>query len=418
ATGPSAPGAQQSGGGGNPSLACAPGRNGGATDKGVTATRIRLASTAVLDGNAASLLADSPTGMKAVIDAANREGGICGRRLELTVVNDGFKPERGLAYIRNFIEDPTGYFALPVVPSAEGLSAAIANKEISRAGIPVVGTDGMRIEQYDEPWVWPVAAATVSTMRVMVRHAHEKLGVKTFAIVYDSKYKFGIEGAKAFEEQVKAVGGELVEKRELDPDRPSYSSDAQAFSEKCKDGRCDMIAMLLLPDAAKTWMAARPAPAAKYLAGAQTLFTERFARDCVQVAGYLCNGLAVWTGFNPPIGALAATPGVAKYVQDVRAVDPGIDVQNQFLQGAYLGMSVFVDALKRVGPELTRARLREVLDQMTYQSDLAPTLQWGPGRHHANIRARAFAMVVAQGTFTGWRDENTGFVADPVYENK
>jgi branched-chain amino acid transport system substrate-binding protein len=397
-------------------LTCAAGSNGNATDKGVTASKIRLATTAVLDGPGASLLSDAPTAMKAVIDKVNRAGGICGRRLELTVVNDSFKPEQGQGYIRNFIEDSTGYFALPVVPSAEGLSASIRAKLISKAGIPVVGTDGLRIEQFDDPWVWPVGSATVSTMRAMAKYAYDKLGARTFAIVYDSVYKFGIEGADAFAEQVNALGGQLVERRPLDPSRPSYSSDAQAFNEKCKNNKCDMVAMLLLPDAAKTWMAARPVPASKYTAGAQTLFTERFARDCVQAAGNLCSNLAVWTGYNPPIGAIASMPGVAQYVKDVRAMDPGIDVQNQFLEGAYLGMSVFVEAVRRVGPELTRDRLKEVLDHMTYPSDLAPPLTWSSGHHHANFRARAFAMVVAQGTFTGWRDEQTGAVPDPVYE--
>mgnify|MGYP006174921091 CR=1 FL=1 len=42
-------------------------------------------------------------------------------------------------------------------------------------GVPVVGTDGMLINQYQtpsggaQPWVWPVASATVSSARIMAR---------------------------------------------------------------------------------------------------------------------------------------------------------------------------------------------------------------------------------------------------------
>ncbi|MDQ1444746.1 MAG: hypothetical protein QOI20_1210, partial [Acidimicrobiaceae bacterium] len=236
----------------NPATAaamCAAGRNTGPSAPGVTANKIRLASTAVLDGPAASLLSSSPTAMQAVINKVNRAGGVCGRQLELTVVNDGFNAQRGSDFIRNFIDEK--YFALPVVPSAEGLSAAIAAKSISRAGIPVVGTDGMRLEQYDEPWVWPVATATASTMRIMARYGYEKVGARTFAIVWDDKYQFGIEGADAFRAEVQRLGGTVVAPIRLNPDLPSYGSDADNFNHLCANGKCDMVALLLLPDTAR-----------------------------------------------------------------------------------------------------------------------------------------------------------------------
>lgn len=398
-----------------PGLECAPGRNGGATDVGVSATEIRVASTVVLDGNAASLLSASPVAMRAVVSKVNRSGGICGRQLKLSVANDSFDAGTGQRYLRNFIDDKN--FALTVVPSAEGLSNAISGGYIAKAQVPVVGTDGMRIEQYEEPWVWPVATATASTMRIMAKYGREQKKANTFAIVYDSKYQFGLEGAKAFEDQVKSLGGTLTAKVALDPDKTAYGSEVDTFNRACASG-CDMVAMLLLPDAARSWMSAGPKAARLYTSAAQTLFSKQFAQQCVQASKNLCAGINVWTGYNPPIGPLTELPGVRQYINDVKSVDPGVDVENQFAQGAYLGMTVFVEALRHVGPDLTRARLREELDKMDFKTDLSPTLSWRPGRHHANGRARAFSMVVAQGTFTGWRDENTGFIIDPALEGR
>ncbi|MDQ3756902.1 MAG: ABC transporter substrate-binding protein, partial [Actinomycetota bacterium] len=397
---------------GNASLECAAGKNGGATDRGVSGNKIRLASTAVLDGAARSLLADSVTGMKAVVDKVNRAGGICGRLLDLTIVNDSFSDRDGLRILRNFMEE--GYFALPVVPSAEGLGAAIQGGWVQRAGIPVVGTDGMRQEQYGDSLVWPVASATVTSMRVMAKYAYQQKGARTFAIVWDRKYKFGREGKDAFVKQVEAMGGTVVD-TPLDPDQSSYASEANEFNSRCGGDKCDMVALLLLPDTAEKWMVREPAKGRVYTAGAQTLFTNSFAQKCVQAAGVSCNGLAVWTGYNPPIGPLASRPGIAQYVNDVRALSPSIDVNNQFLEGAYLGMTVFVEALRRTGPELTRARLRTVLDSMTHETDLTSTLRWEPGNHAANVRAQSFSIVATQGTFTGWRDDGTGFLLDPAH---
>lgn len=405
---------------GKQGLECARGRNGGATDTGVNGSQIHLASTVVQGGPARSLLQDSVLGMKAVIDKVNRPGGVCGRLLSLTVNDDGFDAVRGQQYIENYINQ--GFFALPVVPSAEGLSSAIAAKSIARAGIPVVGSDGMRIEQYNEAWVWPVATATVSTMRILASYGYHNKGARTFAIVWDSKYKFGIEGADAFKHQVASFPGCAPSKEgelspciradiALDPLQSSYSTEVNQFNGLCG---CDMVALLLLPDAGEKWFARGPDMGEKYTAGAQTLFSDDFAEKCTRAAGDLCHGLAVWTGYVPAIGPLRGLPGIEAFENDVRAVSPRIDVRNQFLQGAYLGMSVFVEALRKVGPELTRARLREVLDSMTYQSDLASTLSWQPGKHAANVRARAFAIVTSTGDFRDWRDEHTDWVADPV----
>lgn len=393
-------------------LSCAAGRNGGATDIGVSPSSIRLASTVVQDGPAASLLGDSPKAMLAVVNRVNRAGGICGRTLDLELVNDGFDAQRGQVFLRNFINSKS-YFALPVVPSAEGLSAAISSGDIARAGIPVVGSDGMRIEQYEEPWVWPVATATVSTMRAMVKYGVKNRKAKTFGIVWDSKYKFGVEGKEAFVDMVERLGGTVITDVALDPEQPSYASEAQRFNEACGGDRCDMVALLLLPDAAAKWLSRRPAMGGRVTSGAQTLFTDSFGRACVESAGDLCNGFVVWTGFNPPVGRLASLPGVARFIEDVRSVDPQVDIRNQFLQGAYLGMEVFVEALRRVGPNLTRARLRTTLDQMRFDTDLSGPLQWRRGDHRANPRAQAFTLVSVSSNFTGWRRDGAGWIQDP-----
>jgi ABC-type branched-subunit amino acid transport system substrate-binding protein len=389
-----------------PGLACVAGQNGGATDTGVTATRIRLASTMVQSGIGASFLGQSPIGMQAVVQKINRAGGICGRILELRLVDDGWRADLGQSFIQNFIKE--GYFALPVVPSSEGLTQAITARDIGKARIPVVGSDGMLIQQYQSPWVWPVATATVSTMRIMAKHGYAK-GSRSFAIVYDARYKFGKEGADAFQSYVHRLPGATLKAFvDIQPGQASYSSEIQEFNTACKDG-CDFVAMLLEPATAETWIAGRPRFGAKLTSGAQTLFNERFAKNC----GAPCEGMLVWTGYNPPIGTLASLPGVRQYVNDVRSISPTADETNQFLQGAYLGMSVFVDALQRVGPNLTRAGLKQVLDHLTYSSDLSSPLAWTAARRFANTRAQAFSIVVAQGSFAGFRNEQTGFIPDP-----
>jgi ABC-type branched-subunit amino acid transport system substrate-binding protein len=400
------------------SVQCAPGRNGGSTDKGVGKDKIRLASTHVLSGQGASFLGDSHVGMQAVVSNVNSQGGICGRLIDLTLRDDGWDAALGASFLQNFVNDPTGYFALSVVPSSEGLTQAIRAKAIGNAGIPVVGSDGMLQEQYQDPWVWPVATATASTMRAMARHAYEQLGARQFGIVYDNRYKFGREGARAFKDYVSKLPGARVDAYlGLQPGQPSYP-ETETFNGKCGPAkRCEFVAMLLEPGTADAWINSmgddkdgrRLGFGSKGTGGAQPLFNASFARSC----GQPCDGMLLWTGYNPPIGEKRNLPGVAKYVADVRAIDPGADVNNQFLEGAYLGMSVLAEALRQAGPNLTRDRLRQVLDSMTFTTDLASPLAWGPGRHDANLGAQAFVVRTAAGSFSGFADSGTGFIRDP-----
>ena len=389
-------------------LECNAGKNGGDTDIGVTATSIALASTIVKTGPGSSFLADSPTGMQAVATKVNSAGGVCGRLLNMTLRDDGWDAQRGLQFLKNFINEQK-YFAFPVVPSSEGLTAAIEAGIISKEGIPVVGSDGMLRQQYEDEWVWPVATATESTMRVMAKFGYDE-GARCFGIVYDKFYRFGKEGAEAFRQYVKAQkGARMCADVGILPAQASYGSEIQRFNSAC-NGKCEFVAMLLEPGTALTWINGRPEFGSLYTSGAQTLFNSGFATDC----GKSCGGMLVWTGYNPPIGNLAGLPEVREYVNDVRAVDPTADTSNQFLEGAYFGMKIFVEALRRVGPELTRERLQAVLNSEKFKTDLASTLSWGKTARHANCRAQAFSMVVAQGSFAGFKNMQTGFIADPV----
>lgn len=398
-------------------LECAPGKNGGATDKGVSGNKIKLASTHVLSGPGSSFLGSSHIGMEAVISNVNSTGGICGRLLELTLRDDEWDAARGAQFIQNFVQSGE-YFALPVVPSSEGLTQAIKSRYIESAKVPVVGTDGMLKEQYQDPYVWPVATATVSTMRIMAKHAYEALGARQFGIVYDARYKFGKEGARAFKDYIEKLPGAKVDAYiPIQPGQPSYP-DAETFNSKCgSTKRCEFVAMLLEPGTAISWINSmgddsggrRLGFGSKGTGGAQPLFNEKFARDC----GEACNGMLLWTGYNPPIGEKKNLPGVAKYVSDVQAINRGVDFNNQFLEGAYLGMTVFVEALKKMGPNVTRAGLKQVMDTMSYESDLASPLAYAPGKHYANLGAQAFVVRTAAGGFTGFADAKTGFIRDP-----
>lgn len=405
---------------GQQSASCAAGRNGGSTDVGVTNSTIKLASTVVDDGPGASFLGPVRISMSAVANQVNRAGGICGRQLSLELRNDSWQASTGCQYIQNFVESDK-VFALAVMPSSEGLRAC--DSYISGKGVPVVGSDGMLIHQYRNSWIWPVATSTISTMHIMAKNAWDR-GLKNFAIVFDAKYHFGVEGAFAFDQAYKRLSGHDVpgydsslkscQKRfcGIQPGQASYTSQHQAFDNDCFQQQaggtaCDFIAYLLEPDTAAAWISLGKSQSVA-TAGAQPLFSRSFAdSQCKQ----FCDGMWVWTGYRPPEGSYAGLAAEAEYQNTIAQSSSSADTDNQFLEGGYIGMRLLVTALKQVGADLTRANLRAVLDGMTFDSGLSNPLTYRPGRHFANTAATAFEIGYKQ-SFNGFRN-TTPFLTDP-----
>ena len=401
---------------------CRAGANGGKTDRGVTATEIKLGATVVQSGIGTSFLGPVVTGMNAVKNDVNRSGGICGRKVVLKLKDDGWDADRGYGYIRNLVEGEK-VFALAVNPSSEGLRIASNEGYFAKTQTPVLGTDGMLNSQYVDPWVWPVAASTVSTMHIMAKDAYDRLDARNFSIVFDTQYHFGVEGAFAFNAAVKRLTGKDIPGYfnpgsgggcsgrfcAISAGRPSYSTENKAFNTACFPGsnECDFLALLLEPNEALTFL--RDGFDRQVTKGmAQTLFSEQFASAC----GSTCDGATAWTGYLPPVGGLASKPAVAEYVNAVRRENQTVDVYNQFLEGGYLGMRYTVDVLRKVGPFLTRPGVMVVADSMPYDIGLSTSLKWSKGNHFANTAMQPF-IIQYQNGFNGFRSPGIGWVKDP-----
>lgn len=395
-----------------PGLECTRSGNGAETDRGVGADVVRMATTVAESGFAEAFLGEVRFGMEAVRGRINREGGVCGRGLSIEYRDDAWDPQRGAQYLRNFIQE--GIFAIPVCPSSEGCRVVIASGDLDSSKVPMVGTDGMLIEQYQredgsaQPFVTPVATATVSSARIMCQDAYKR-GARNFSIVFDKNYKFGSEGAEAFNACVKQLTGE---------DIPGYNS-----SHNCEESFCgvlaaqssyaqeaarfqegDFVALFLDPKTAEKWMSDPNSDSAsdvKFSYGAaQPLFTRGFAVNCQAQ----CHGMQVWTGFKPPIEDYARDPAVRQYVEDLKRTKPDADEYNAFTQGGYVGMLLLEAALKKVGPDLTRDRLKIALDATCLATGL--TIQkkicFTPNNRFANVTMQAFTIQY-RGQFAGWR---------------
>jgi len=274
----------------------------------------------------------------------------------------------------------------------------------------------MLLDQYKDPWVWPIATSTHSVMHVIADEAHQR-GAHDVAIVYEPKYRFGVEGNDAFTGEAHRLGMTIVQDLKLDVSQANLGNQAQAFVDGCTNNqqfdKCDFVAVLLEPATGASFVGAGGlgdgSHHPKYGYGVpQPLFLNAFATTCRA----RCNGMVAWTSFFPPIGQYG--PAVGTYVNDVKNVHPAADVTNPEVEGAYQGMRLLVQALTQLGASPTRAGLKQVLDSTTLDTGLAPAAKFSAGNHFAAVAAQGFKALYNGSDFTGWvpNPDHPGFITD------
>lgn len=411
-----------------------PGGSGDTT--GVTDSSIKFGATYVSDGLACAFLCEVRDAMEAVRNRVNSEGGVHGRQLQIDYKPDGWAADTGKRFIENLIQD--GVFAFAVSPSSEGLNAAANAGVFENEGVPVVGADGLNNSQFinvqtgeANPWIWPVATATTTNVHIIMKDAHNRLGDDLRpAIVFGNTYRFGVEGAYAFDQAYRELTGKDIEgyrDGETGCDQGSLycgirgnwdqGPETSKFQDACEQHNCNFILLLLEPATALNWMQNFTVPGSvtqENLAGAQPLFTTKFGDGCKAK----CEGMVVWTGYIPPTPEFlnADYPEVSKYSRELREQNARADVNNQFSMGGYIGMELLVEALEEAGKDLTRGRLVEALNSLSIDTGLtaAPELSWSADNKYANDRAHGFQMDWSenQGLFAGF-ERVTEPIQDP-----
>ena len=100
-------------------------------EDGVTADTITFGQAAVLEGPASALGLGMQMGLNAAFDEINAKGGVHGRKIKLTSVNDGYEPDRAIAATKKLIEEDK-VFALVDRHRREGA----VHGRVHRCGLP------------------------------------------------------------------------------------------------------------------------------------------------------------------------------------------------------------------------------------------------------------------------------------------
>lgn len=314
-------------------------------EQGVTADSIHLVQIAALDGPAAALGKGMNLGLTAAFTAANAAGGVHGRQIVLTALDDGYEPGRAVAALRQVIADDD---QLALIGSVGTAPARAMLPLTQSAGLPMIGpmTGAGFLRGQGAENVVNLRASYDAETAEWVRYLVETRGFSRIGILYqdDDFGRAGLAGVqKAMATRQMALVGQAAYLRN---------------SVAVKEGMLDLRA--LDPEAVVIVGAYRPAAA--FIAAAHAMaFRPVFvnisfvgSEALKQALGR--DGRGVIISQVVPLPTDASLPVVSEYQAALAAVAPDAPADFVSLEG-YLVGRMTVMALEAAGPSPTRSGL-------------------------------------------------------------
>jgi ABC-type branched-subunit amino acid transport system substrate-binding protein len=413
--GASAPGTQapKAGGGATPvpgSPAPAPaagGAGGGATDVGVTADSIKLGGI-FMYGYALGNLAVQPMHreMEAIVKAVNDTGGIHGRRLNYVDCDDGAPdPARTRACYKKLVEQEKIFAFMGGITFME----AQYQKDQERDKIPHGAPGSLYRETWQNPWAFPIHMDMTQEAYANADWVMKVHKVKKFGIICLNNAEM-LAACQLAEAYMTKLGAQQVFKRVYQPGTPDMSGDIVAAR------------------------AAGPEHILHYTV--DPTVTVRFFIDAQQQnywppKGMSGNHMALEV-IGGLMGEFPATKGYwtnttyklwgADYIAWQRKFAPNNKgLAHHVTQGQWFGSNAFLEAFKKVGPNLTREAVKNAMYQGEYATgpSLGQKFMWEPSKRYAegygNTKEYMYKYVNKNTTAKddGATGEPTGFIPAP-----
>ena len=328
-----------------------------AATPGVTANAVVFGQSACFSGPNRQLGIHYRAGIRAAFAERNASGGIGGRSLELTSLDDGYEPERAAANANRFAakDDVLAVIGGVGTPTAKRIVPVLRS-----AGIPFVGhiTGADFLGDHERnPHVVNLRASYLQELRVLVDHVVRKRGKKRFGIIYQDD-AFGRSVLRNYQTVLKEHGIHILAKSAFS--RNTHAVHAGLFTL----AKADLDAILIVGSYAANSEIINLANGLghEYLLGNLSFVLSSELRKRVEAPS---DRILVTEVMPDPMDTGRGI--VRSYQRALRAASasgagPAPPVFNELsLEGYILGRFV-ITVLERMGAELTRERfLRQAL---------------------------------------------------------
>lgn len=322
----------------------------GAAETGVEADAIIVGQSCALTGPAAELGSEMRLGAQLVFNEVNRSGGIFGRQIRLTTLDDGYEPDRAAANTRRLIGQDRvfalfGYVGTPTSNAALPI--------FTEARVPFVGafTGAESLRNPFNRYIFNVRASYYDETEKIVEQL-TSLGVRNIAVFYqdDAYGKAGLAGVE----------------RALDKRRMKIAVTATVERNTVKVDAAVKALVPAQPDVI-VMISAYKSIAAFVRAAKQAGYTGQFHNVSFVGSRALATELGA-DGYGVAISQVVPFPYSAdtalarEYQRALKAVQGG-QISFTSFEG-FIAARVFVEGLRRTGKDLTRERFVNALESM------------------------------------------------------
>jgi branched-chain amino acid transport system substrate-binding protein len=318
------------------------------------AVEVTVGQVAPLSGVLASTGEQMVLGGRIYFDWVNDQGGVHGARIRQLVADDGYKVDDTVRLTREMLERPE-VVALYGFAGTANVAKLLSDGVLEQGGAALVApyTGGEPLRSPFNPWIFHVRAGYADEAEHMVQQV-TTLGMKRIAVMYqdDAFGKAGLAGVEA-----------ALAKRGL-------AVSVAAGYERNTDKVEDAVRKIKASDAQAVIMISINKPTAAFIkryresGGGAQLYNISVVDpvELVKLAG-LKNAHGLGISQVVPFPYLPSLPVIREYQALLKKYAPGQHVNYTSFE-EFLGAKVLVEALRRAGPNPTRAKVVKSLESM------------------------------------------------------
>ena len=308
-------------------------------------------------------------GSKLLFDVVNEEGGINGRKIKYFIRDDMYNPAQTVAGVKELVERQ-GVFAFV---GGVGAACGMAVKDYLAANkIPWVGPSAATQDfvQPLDPYLFAVYPLYRDEANVLTKYIVEKLKMKKIGILYQNDLygKDGLEGAR---ERLATYKMSLVAEIPVEPTEKDLASQIL----RLKNSGAEAVLMYVSPTA--TVIALKTAANVGFKTqwvGANTVSDYPLM---FKITGGLFEG--VITGAFGEIPD-STNPLMVKYRDAAKRLNPQ-ERWGTFYYAGILFADPIVEALKKVGRNLSTDALLKALNSIRDYQTIGPKITWTEKQH-------------------------------------
>jgi branched-chain amino acid transport system substrate-binding protein len=344
---------------------------------GFDAKEIRVAQWGPQTGPAAPW-GSVARGSRLLFDVVNEEGGIHGRKVKYFIRDDQYNPALCVAAVKELVERKGIFAFVGGVSSASGMAV---KDYLAKNNVIWVGP-ATAVREYVFPaqkYLFAVYPLYEDEASILTKYAVEKLKAKKIGFLYqnDAYGKNGLAGCK---QRMDALGMKLVAEIPVEPGEKDLASQMLRF----KNAEADVVIMWVSPTIA--------AISLKTCAtiGFKPQWISSNTLSDYPLMNMITGGL--WEGVIT--GAMGHTPDsdnplMVKYRDAAKRLTPK-ERWGLFYYAGILFAEPLVEALKRVGPNLSTDACLAALNSIKGWRGIGPEITWSAEQHQGSDSVQIF----------------------------